>query len=118
MILTAVQPPEVRRRTLSHRKLVPGEIAMNTWEFDARIAEIRKTGHLASESQTTVGVVNLSCPILVPFGNAAAALTCPYLRGIDGYSTPDRNRVLALLAETVAETSLQVLEPAHERTLV
>lgn len=114
MILAAFQPPQTRRRIMAQHKPVPGEVPMDAQAFEASIAQIREAGHISSDSQTTVGVMNLSFPILDPFGNAAAALTCPYLRRIDGYSTPDRDRVLALLAETAAEISLQVFGPAHE----
>ena len=114
MILAAFQQTETRHRIMAQHKLVPGEVSMDAQDFDARIAQIRKTGHICSESQTAVGVMNLSCPILDPFGNAAAALTCPYLRRIDGYSTPDRDRVLALLTETAAEISQQVFGPTRE----
>ena len=114
MVLAAFQHPEARRRILAEHKPVPGEAASSVEDFEMRATHIRQTGHICSESQTAVGVMNLSFPILDPFGNAAAALTCPYLRRIDSYQAPDRDSVLALLAETAAEISLQVFGPAPE----
>ena len=47
-----------------------GESALSEPDYDARTAAIRAAGNMSGESQTTVGVLNLSCPILDPFGNA------------------------------------------------
>jgi DNA-binding IclR family transcriptional regulator len=67
------------------------------------------------ESQTTVGVINLACPVLDTFGNVIAVLTCPYLRRIDNYPAPSQEEVLALLSAAAEEISLQVHGPPQER---
>ncbi len=114
MVLAAFQRPEVRARILADHKLAPGEAPMDRDEFERRAAKIREDGRLCSESQTTVGVINLAIPILDHFGNAIAALTCPYLRRIDDYPAPDMDEVLSLLAASAAEISLQVFGPVPE----
>lgn len=116
MVLAAFQQPEVRERMIRDHTAVRGETLLGSEAIAAQIADIRKKGHLRGDSQTAVGVVNLACPILDPFGNAIAALTCPYLRRIDDYAAPDVEKVLDLLMETAAEISRQVMGPTPENT--
>ncbi|WP_299845091.1 IclR family transcriptional regulator [uncultured Paracoccus sp.] len=114
MVLAAFQRPDIRARIFRDHRLVPGESALSEADYDARTAAIRAAGNMSGESQTTVGVLNLSCPILDPFGNAIAALTCPYLRRIDSYATPGRDQTLALLREAADEIAREVMGPPHE----
>lgn len=113
-VLAAFQSPETRRRIIAEHKLVDGEHPMDPAEFDAMLEEVREAGHVCGESRATVGVINLACPILDPFGNAAAAITCPYLRRIDGHPAPVLDEVLSLLRATAAEISLEVFGPRPE----
>lgn len=116
MILTAFQRPEHRANIIRNHVLVPGESALSPEELEAEITRIRTAGSVCAQSQTAVGVENLSFPILDPLGNAIAALTCPYLRRIDGYATPSRAEVIALLAEAANEIAHEVSGPAPGRS--
>ncbi|MBK5933511.1 IclR family transcriptional regulator [Rhodovulum imhoffii] len=111
MVLATFQTPELRARLLAAHKLVAGETEMPPQEFADRLEQIRQNGHLCSESQTTIGVMNISAPILDPFGNAIAALTCPFLKRIDSYSAPDMDQALAMLCSTAAEITRQIFGP-------
>ncbi|MFV0382750.1 IclR family transcriptional regulator [Paracoccus sp. (in: a-proteobacteria)] len=110
-VLAAFQRPEIRGRLMQEHRLVRGETAIPRKEFEPHLDRIREAGFFCGASQTAIGAVNISFPILDPFGNAIAALTCPYLRRIDNYAAPPQDDVLAILRDTAGEISGQVLGP-------
>lgn len=114
LAMAAFQRPEARLRLYREHVLVAGEAAMPYEEFEKQTAEIRKLGYFSAPSGAVVGAVNISCPILDPQGVAIAALTCPYLRRIDGYVSPNEEETLAMVAETAEEISRQVMGPTQE----
>ena len=69
----------------------------------ARLAGIAATGHDVFQSDLTPGVLDISYPVLDYLGQAAAALTVPYLpqAGI----TPGRDMVMGLHAEAARQIS-------------
>lgn len=73
--------------------------------LDARLADVRRLGYEAMESQQTPAVSNLSVPIMGANGAVLAVLTCPFLRRLENPDAPDRESVLHLLVETGQELS-------------
>ncbi len=110
LVLSAFQSAEIRKQIYDSHRLVPGETALPFDEFSAIGDEIRNLGFYFGASQTAVGVVNLSYPILDHNGHAFAALTCPYLHRIN-YPSPDQEKVMALLSDMANEIRLQIVGP-------
>ena len=67
---------------------------------------LRAQGYLERESAQTLGVVDISFPILGPDNTALATLTCPYIRRIDRHVGPDMAQVREYLREAAAAPSL------------
>ncbi|WP_240484682.1 IclR family transcriptional regulator [Pseudoponticoccus marisrubri] len=68
-------------------------------ELADRLEQVRRDGFERMDSLQTVGVVNLSAPILGADGHAIAALTVPYLPQVDAEGTPGVDEVLADLRD-------------------
>ncbi|WP_299556063.1 IclR family transcriptional regulator [uncultured Tateyamaria sp.] len=102
-VLAAFQPEETRRRMIAEHRLVPAEQGIREKPFFTLLDQIKTQGHVSEDSAHTVGVTNLACPVLDPFGNAIAALTCPYVERIDSHSAPDRKGAIAALAAAASE---------------
>jgi DNA-binding IclR family transcriptional regulator len=68
---------------------------------------VRTQGGWQGDSRQTVGVTDLSMPLLGPDGHALAALTCPYVRRIDRRAAPDLAATRALLAGAARSLSLR-----------
>lgn len=113
MVLAAFQSPGARARIYRDHALVRGEEKIPQEAFEAQAAAIREAGHYCAPSQAVVGAVNLTFPILDPQGAAIAALTCPYLKRIDGYISPDQEETLSMVAETAAEISRLIVGPSR-----
>lgn len=113
MVLGAFQSQEARARIFRDHALVRGETPLSQEAFEAQAAAIREAGYYCAPSQAVVGAVNLSFPILDPQGSAIAALTCPYLKRIDGHISPSQGEALRMTAETAAEISRLAVGPSR-----
>lgn len=69
-------------------------------ELATRLKAVRSAGYERMASLQTVGVVNLSVPVLGADGHAIAALTVPYLPQVDAEGTPGVDEALEALRET------------------
>ncbi|MGA0542871.1 IclR family transcriptional regulator [Neotabrizicola sp. VNH66] len=94
-VFLAYASPEERALMFEEHEKMPYEIAPP--DLDGRLAEVRRQGYEAMESQQTPAVANLSIPILGANGTVLAALTCPFVRRLENPDAPDRARVLDLL---------------------
>lgn len=94
-VFLAYASPEERALMFEEHEKMPYEVAPP--DLDARLAEVRRQGYEAMESQQTPAVANLSIPILGANGTVLAALTCPFVRRLENPDAPDRARVLDLL---------------------
>ncbi len=107
-VMIAFQKSEQQKRMLTEHSLVQGEERPSPEEFEKILTKIRAVGYAREPSQTTVGVVNLSFPILDPSGNAIACLTCPYLQRIDDYETPSLDQTTTLFEAAATDISRQI----------
>ena len=107
-ILTAFQPPEIRRKMLKEHSLAKGEEHIMRADFEAVLERIRTEGYSSEPSETVRGAINLSFPILDPSGNAIAALTCPFLERIDDYKAPGLEKVTAIFAAAASAIGKQI----------
>lgn len=100
-ILAAFQTPP--RRDVMAAIMAKQDGAGSRASIDVRLASIARAGHDVFRSDLTPGVVDISYPVLDHLGQAAAALTVPYLpqAGI----TPDRERVMCLHAQAARRIS-------------
>lgn len=108
MVLTAFSDEKTRKMLVDEHQLVPGEVEPDQATFNKLLDEIKAKGYSDQPSQTVVGAINLSIPILDPEGNAIAAITCPFLKRIDRYNAPDLPEVTEILRSTAAEIAAQV----------
>ena len=81
---------------------------MNPSELERIITKIRSDGYAHEPSQTAVGVINLSFPILDPSGNAIACLTCPFLQRIDDYEAPSLEQTIEFFCIAAEEISQMI----------
>jgi DNA-binding IclR family transcriptional regulator len=105
-VMLAFQTPEHRAHMLAEHTKVKGEVTIDREALEAVCERIRETGYLQKDSQQTVGVTDVTFPILGPSGQAIAAMTCPYLRRIDEYVAPSIEATTGLLRETVEALSM------------
>lgn len=96
------------RRMLAEHTPLDGEVPITEPELQDTLASIRACGYLERDSAQTLGVVDISFPILGPDNTALATLTCPYICRIDRHVGPQREAVRALLGEAAAALSLRV----------
>ncbi len=101
--LLAFQRPEGRREALAIWG--GGEVADRLAEIEPALEAIRAQGHRMGDSRQLVGVRDISVPILDPWGNAVAVLTCPFLRRVDR-DTADEAATLAALRDLAASLSV------------
>jgi DNA-binding IclR family transcriptional regulator len=107
-VIMAFQKPEQQKQMLLEHQLVKGEEPVEPEEYQHILAKIRSAGFAREPSQTTVGVVNLSFPILDPSGNAIACLTCPFLQRIDDYEAPSLDQTTEMFEIAATEISQQI----------
>jgi DNA-binding IclR family transcriptional regulator len=105
VLLTFCDPGSYQRMRSEHRP-VADEPAVSEAALGKILAGIRKQGYLERDSGQTFGVVDVSVPILGPDNSALAALTCPYIRSIDGHVGPDLAQVRSLLQSAAQALSL------------
>jgi DNA-binding IclR family transcriptional regulator len=99
LVMAAFQDEAMRSRMVREHQLVDSETVMAPEQFEATIRKIRAQGYAREPSAYTRGVINLSFPVLDPFGNAFAAVTCPYVEHLNRRNA-DIESALACLRET------------------
>ncbi|WP_134680552.1 IclR family transcriptional regulator [Paracoccus ravus] len=102
-VFLAFASEEEKALMFEEHETMPFEVAPPA--LDARLAEVRKQGYEAMESQQTPAVSNLSVPIMGANGAVLAVLTCPFLRRLENPNAPDRESVLRMLLEAGRELS-------------
>jgi len=105
-VLLACQTPERRAQMLAEHTAMDGEVSLPEAELRETMAQIRSTGYKQRESLQSYGVVDISCPILGPDGQAMAVLTSPYIRRIDEHAGPSLDAARALLLQATGQLSL------------
>ena len=108
LVMAAFQDEAQRLRMVNEHHLVTGETAMSPEMFKATIQRIRMQGYAREPSAYTRSVINLSCPVLDPFGDAIAAVTCPYVEHLNPEEGPDIEATLACLIETARQMTYQL----------
>lgn len=93
-------------RMLAEHTPVDGEVPITEDALRATLDSIRARGYLERESAQTLGVVDISFPILGPDNTALATLTCPYIRRIDRHVGPNMEQVRDYLRDAAAALSL------------
>ena len=98
-VILAFQNAEKRTRMLAaHDNSGAGTVVATDLEQSS--SGIRAQGYWRGDSQQTFGVVDISAPVLDPDGQAIAALTCPFIRRVDGHGGADIDNVAKSLLST------------------
>lgn len=105
-VLAAFKSPRRREAMIDGHELVDGEPEIVKSEFLEVLDKVREHGYEKMPSGITIGVTNLSVPVLGHDGQSIAALTCPYLERVDGVETPDVDEVLKIIAEVANTLSM------------
>lgn len=102
-ILLAFGSEAERRFMMDERSPVDDE----PWPdgLDALLGEVRERGYEVRLSQQTVGVTNISVPILDAGGRCLAALTCPHLGRVEARACRSVEQLLELLLITARDIS-------------
>lgn len=108
LALVAFQDDPQRSRMVREHQLVPGETVMDDATFQSTIRQIRAQGYVSVPSGYTKSVVNLSCPVLDPFGNAIAAITCPFVEHLNPEAGAGLEEALASIRQTAEEMTNQL----------
>lgn len=101
-VLLAFQSEARRAEMLAAHEALEDEVPLPAEALAAALAQVRTDGHWQGDSLQTFGVVDLSVPLLDPYGDALAVLTCPCIRRIDRNKGPDAAATLALLKEAAS----------------
>jgi DNA-binding IclR family transcriptional regulator len=94
------------RRMLAEHTPLDGEVPITETDLQATLSSIRQRGYLERDSAQTLGVIDISFPILGPDNTALATLTCPYIRRIDRHVGPDMAEVRDSLRKAAQALSL------------
>ena len=94
------------RRMLAEHTPLDGEVPITEAALQATLASIRERGYLERDSAQTLGVIDISFPILGPDNTALATLTCPYIRRIDRHVGPQMEDVRESLRQAAQALSL------------
>lgn len=105
-VLLAYAPPEERALMFEEHEPMPHEAPPP--DLAARLEQVRRQGYECMESAQTIGVSNLSVPILGPGGVVLAALTCPFVGRLDKPDAAGIEAVLEMLVAAGNELSLSV----------
>lgn len=103
-VLLAFATPVERQLMLEEREIMPHEIRPP--DLEKRLADVRQQGHEMLPSQQSLGVINISVPLIGPSGTILAALTCPHLERLDTDDALSSEQVLPMLKETARDISL------------
>ena len=82
--------------------------ALSDKAFAATLSAVRQRGYERMESARTLGVTDISYPIIDIHGDILAALTVPFLRFIDGSQTMSIDATQALLDQTAKSISAEL----------
>jgi DNA-binding IclR family transcriptional regulator len=102
--LLAFAPPERRAMMIAESTATGAPAQTIPQELEVRFEAIRAQGYVSTPSAQTIGVTNLSAPVLAPDGHAIATLTVPYLPLADP-TAPTPDQTAAMLTETTARLS-------------
>ncbi len=102
-VLAAFRSDEEIDEMIGLHRLSVGEPPLDRDEFRAHILRIREVGYERMPSSTTVGVTNLSFPVLDQVGRSIATLSCPFLERIDAHEVPSIDEVLEMLRTLARE---------------
>ena len=94
------------QRMLTEHTPVDGEVPIAEHELASVLAAIRAQGYLERNSAQSLGVVDISFPILGPDKTALATLTCPFIQHIDRHVGPSMAAVRECLRGAAAALSL------------
>ena len=94
------------QRMLAEHTPLDGEVPITEAALRDTLASIRARGYLERDSAQTLGVIDISFPILGPDNTALATLTCPYIRRIDRHIGPTMDDVREHLREAAKTLSL------------
>ena len=83
----------------------PATPAASATSNSPTVDQIRARGYEMMASAQTVGVHNLSAPVLAPDGKAIAALTVPYISLVNIPQAPDITGTLEKLIQTTRRLS-------------
>jgi DNA-binding IclR family transcriptional regulator len=103
-VLAAFRSPEERVMMMNEYSRSNEEPDLSA-EFLDRLDQIRARGYEMMPSAQTVGVHNLSAPVLAPDGKAIAALTVPYIEQVNAPQAPDIDGTLEKLVQTTRRLS-------------
>lgn len=105
-VLLAFQAEQRRAEMLAAHEALDGEVPMSSEALEATLQQVRTLGRWQGDSQQAAGVIDLSIPVLGPYGEALAVLTCPFIRRIDRHVGPDLDSTCALLQQTAQALSI------------
>lgn len=114
-VLLAFASPERRKMMLAEDRDTGAPAQKIPADLLARFDLIRTQGYESMPSAQTVGVMNLSAPVLDPYGEAVAALTIPFLPLTDTVQGPAAEEAIEILLETTGRLS-EVTGRATEET--
>ena len=98
-------------RMLAEHTPLDGEVPTTEAALATILATVRRQGYVERDSAQTLGVVDISFPILGPDNTALATLTCPYIRRIDRHIGPDIGQVRQFLREAAKTLSFSQSSP-------
>jgi len=116
MVLASFQDEEMRTRMVREHQLVDNEKPMSAAEFAAATARIRERGYELASSSYTTAVLNISFPVFDPFGNAMAAVTCPYVAHVHGGKAAEPETTINIIRETAAQMTSQLNGARRDET--
>lgn len=90
---------------LAEHTPLDGEVPIADLALRTTLDSIRARGYLERDSAQTLGVIDISFPILGPDSTALATLTCPYIRRIDRHVGPGLDDVREYLREAAQALS-------------
>ncbi len=98
----AFQTAQHRSEMLAAHVAMDGEVPIGIEELEAMLEEVRRMGLWLGESKQAFGITDISVPVIGPYEEAIAVLTCPYVRRIDRHIGPD----LQLACEQLKQAAL------------
>ncbi|WP_037372959.1 IclR family transcriptional regulator [Salipiger mucosus] len=104
-VLLAFSSPERRQMMVAENRDTGAPARDIPPALEARFDEIRARGYEAMPSAQTVGVTNISAPVLSADGEPLAAVTIPYLPLVDSEGAPSMDEAAAALVETTTALS-------------
>ena len=105
-VLLAFSPAAQRERMLHEHVEVQGEHPVQQAALLRLLDTIRKQGYRQRKSMQSLGVSDVSVPVLDHAGQAIAVLTTPYIQRIDRHEAPDLEQVRTLLLRMADALSL------------